>query len=167
MPSLAGSFLIAKPVLKDPSFRETVVLLLQHGKEGAFGLVVNRPAKVEELPFPIFTGGPCPADGLVMLHGEAEWVESESGAEERQVAPGIFLGDAGCLERASEASAEQPPRFRVFRGYAGWGPGQLEGELAAGAWWVASATGQQLFETPVEELWESVIPPRIPQPSLN
>ena len=61
--ALAGSFLVARPVLKDPSFRQTVVLLLQHGAAGAFGLVVNRQATVEGLPFPVFVGGPCEAQG--------------------------------------------------------------------------------------------------------
>src|SRR2546429_7938511 len=73
MPSLAGSFLVAKPELQDSNFHQTVVLLLQHGSEGAFGLVVNRPAKTEGLPFPVFHGGPCQAPGLILLHGHAGW----------------------------------------------------------------------------------------------
>lgn len=59
MPSYAGKFLIGRPALQEASFRQTVVLLLQHGDQGAFGLVVNRPVKVDGLPFPVFAGGPC------------------------------------------------------------------------------------------------------------
>jgi putative transcriptional regulator len=168
--SYAGYFLIAKPVLQDPNFKRTVIFLLAHNTEGAFGLVVNRQAEAEGLPWPVFLGGPCPSPGLIMLHGHAEWVEeSENGAEEkeRQLAPGIFSGDAVCLDRASQADAAKTLRFRVFSGYAGWGSGQLEGELAAGAWSVAQANGSVLFNTPVEELWDRLAPPRIPEPSIN
>jgi putative transcriptional regulator len=169
--SYAGYFLIAKPILQDPNFRRTVVFLLAHNAEGAFGLIVNRPAEVEGLPWPVFLGGPCPSPGLIMLHGHAEWAEaSEDGVEpekERQLAPGIYSGDASCLDRATQTDDAEELRFRVFSGYAGWGGGQLEGELAAGAWALAPANGSILFDTPVEELWDRLSPPRIPEPSIN
>jgi len=169
--SLAGSFLVARPSLMDPNFARTVVFLLAHSEEGAFGLVVNRPATAKGLPWPVFTGGPCPSPGLLMLHGQPEWVEQsdeegEAGAE-AGLAPGIFVGDASCLERASKSLPSPSLRFRVFNGYAGWGGGQLEGEVAAGAWAVVPANGDLLFDTPAEELWNHLAPPRIPQPSLN
>src|SRR5262249_41003844 len=56
MNSLAGHFLIARPVLRDPNFARSVVLILQHGSAGAFGLVVNRKAKLKDLPFPVYVG---------------------------------------------------------------------------------------------------------------
>src|SRR3954469_25155223 len=98
MPSLAGQFLVARPSLKDTSFAHSVILLLEHGPEGAFGLVITRPAKSEELPFAVFHGGPCKFKGLIMLHGHKDWNEEE----ERQVLPGVYLGDAVCLEKAAE-----------------------------------------------------------------
>jgi putative transcriptional regulator len=170
--SLAGSFLVARPVLKDPNFARTVVLLLAHSSDGAFGLVVNRPVAepVEGLALPVFVGGPCPAPGLLLLHGHADWQQPDPDAEEettQEVAPGIFVGDAACLERAREAPADGPPRVRVFSGYAGWSGGQLEGEIAAGAWVVVSAQGPLLFDTPAEELWDRLAPPSLPQPSMN
>jgi putative transcriptional regulator len=172
--SLAGSFLVARPLLQDPNFRRTVVLILAHNADGAFGLVVNRPAKAEGLPWPLFVGGPCPSPGLMMLHGHPEWAQaSESeGADEAEpptgpeVAPGLFIGNAASLEKAG-ATPDEERRFRVFSGYAGWSGGQLEGELAAGAWALAAANGEVLFGTPFEELWERLAPPRIPQPSVN
>jgi putative transcriptional regulator len=173
MSSLAGSFLVAKQSLKDPNFAQTVVLLLAHSSEGTYGVVVNRSVPVEGLPFPVHVGGPCEAPGLILLHGYAEWADdaSEPGDEEspmpREVAPGIYVGDASCLQRAADSSLEGTPRIRVFRNYAGWGPGQLEGELAAGAWGVTAATAAMLFDTPAENLWETLAPPRLPQPSLN
>ena len=169
--SYAGYFLIAKPILQDPNFKRTVVFLLAHNGEGAFGLVVNRPAEAEGLPWPVFLGGPCSSPGLIMLHGHDEWAEqTEEDSEtepERRLAPGIFSGDAACLDRATQTDDVESLRFRVFSGYSGWGSGQLEGELASGAWSIAPAHGSLLFNTPVEELWDRLAPPRIPEPSVN
>ena len=167
MQSLAGSFLIARPVLQDPSFKHTVVLLLQHTKDGAFGLVVNRPKQVDGLPFPVFNGGPCEFEGLLLLHGQPDWNRLDAAVPNGEVAPGIFLGDASCLERASEAESSDNLRVRVFRGYAGWGKQQLESELESGAWVVYPANGQLLFDVPTEDLWTKLVPKTIPQPSLN
>lgn len=167
MPSLAGSFLVARPVLKDDNFVQTVVLLLQHDADGAFGLVVNRPTPVKDLPFPVYNGGPCPSQGFLLLHGHSEWLEQGEDAGKGEVAPGVFLGDASCGRHVTDPTPGQTLRFRMFSGYSGWGSGQLEGELGAGAWAVVQATGQLLFDTPVEDLWEQLIPPTIPQPSLN
>ena len=170
MSSYAGSFLVARPTLRDPNFARTVVLLLAHGAEGAFGLVVNRAAKVEGLPWPVFAGGPCPSPGLVMLHGHEEWAQEQAeGSEEnavRELGEGIYVGNASSLEKAVD-SEEEGLRFRVFTGYAGWGPGQLEGEMALGTWAVTPATAELLFDTPAEELWDRLAPPRIPEPSVN
>jgi putative transcriptional regulator len=167
--SYAGCFLIAKPILQDANFRRSVVFLLAHNAEGAFGLVVNRPAEAKGLPWPVFVGGPCPSPGLIMLHGHAEWAEETEAEEgkERELAPGIYSGDAVCLDRVTQSEKDEALRFRVFSGYAGWGGGQLEGELAAGAWSVAKANAAVLFDTPVEELWDRLTPPRIPEPSIN
>jgi putative transcriptional regulator len=167
MPFLAGSFLVARPILKDPSFTQTVVLLMQHGDEGAFGLVVNRPRAIKGLPFPIYTGGPCSSDGLFMLHGHEEWLESEEEKPEREIVPGIYLGDASCINRVNEPLPGQELHYRMFTGYAGWGPDQLEREVASGAWAVVPATSQLLFDTPAKELWSNLVPPTIPQPSVN
>jgi putative transcriptional regulator len=166
MQSLAGKFLVARLALKESSFRQSVVLLLQHGSEGAFGLVVNRPAKVDELPFPVFAGGPCASQGLILVHGHADWSE-QADDPPGEVAAGIYLGDAACLSQIRDASEGQALRYRLFSGYAGWGPGQLEGELAAGAWSVVSATAQLLFDTPPDEMWYRLLPPTIPEPSMN
>src|SRR5947208_2790112 len=77
MSSLAGTFLVARSSLHDGFFGRSVVLLLQHGPEGAFGLVLNRPAKAKELPFAIFVGGPCKTDGLLMIHGRTDWLKQD------------------------------------------------------------------------------------------
>jgi putative transcriptional regulator len=171
--SLAGSFLIARPVLQDPNFARSVVLLLAHSEDGAFGLVVNRPVPdpIEGLPFALYHGGPCPAPGLLLLHGHPEWRRPDPDLPEQasteEVAPGIYVGDAACLERAREAEPGRELRLRVFGGYSGWAGGQLEGEIAAGAWAVVTASAELLFGTPAEDLWDRLAPPPIPQPSVN
>jgi putative transcriptional regulator len=164
MPSLAGYFLVARPVLDDPNFKRTVVLILQHGPDGAFGLVVNRPVEAEKLAFPIYLGGPCKLEGMLLLHGHAEWVTDKGQGE---ICPGVFLGDSECAERVAQSDDTDKLRFKMFSGYSGWGPQQLEGELAEKAWAVVKATSEQLFATPAEDLWTRVLPPTIPEPSLN
>jgi putative transcriptional regulator len=175
MASLAGSFLVARPSLRDPNFARTVVLILAHNDEGAYGVVVNRPAQVtvSGLSFPVLAGGPCPSPGLILLHGHPEWADQtpdelgEDSTPRGEAAPGIFIADTHSWKQVCDASPGQPMRVRLVRGYAGWGPGQLEGELAAGAWALTPAEGQLLFDMPAEELWDRLAPPKIPQPSVN
>jgi putative transcriptional regulator len=166
MASLAGSFLVARASLKDSFFRRAVILLLQHGPDGAFGLVLNRPEKNKELPFSIHIGGPCKFQGLIMLHGQPEWVdEDERGAAE--ICPGVYLGDAESLKRVTDPEPGTGWRFRVFTGYSGWGPGQLERELAEGSWAIVEASAAQVFDVPNEEIWIRAAPSTIPEPSRN
>ncbi len=165
MTTLAGSFLVARPVLDDPNFVQTVVLIMQHNTEGAFGLIVNRPIEVEDYNVPIFLGGPCEMPGMFLLHGYEEWF-AVSDNPRGQVAPGVFLGDEAIMTRLRD-NADEYPRFRVFTGYSGWGPDQLEREIASGAWAVVPASGERLFGPPIEELWRRLLPSGIPQPSLN
>jgi putative transcriptional regulator len=175
MSSLAGSFLVAQPSLKDPNFARTVVLLLAHTAEGAYGVVVNRPASVvvSGLSFPVLAGGPCESPGMILVHGHAEWAEAaaelsgETSAGGGEIAPGIFIADAQTWKRVCDAAAGEAVRVRLVRGYAGWGPGQLEAELAGGAWVVVAATGQLLFDIPAADLWDHLAPPKLPQPSIN
>src|SRR5580658_9807213 len=129
MASLAGSFLVAKLSLTDPHFARAVVLLLAHDDGGAYGVVVNRPVQVDGVPFPVFVGGPCESQGVILVHGHPSWTHGGGDGDQSQpiaVAAGIFLGDAACFKRATEGSPEDLHRVRVFRNYAGWGAGQLE-----------------------------------------
>lgn len=164
MSTLAGKFLIARPALTDGFFSRSVILMLQHGDEGAFGLVLNRPAQAKELPFPIYVGGPCKMDGLLMIHGVEEWLDPTSEGQP-QVCPGVFLGTAEQFEKATEA--DDTDKFRVFTGYAGWAPKQLEAEMSQDSWIVLPASGELIFGTPVHELWQRLAPRMMPQPSMN
>lgn len=166
MSSLAGSLLVARPTLKDPFFGRSVILMLQHGTDGAFGLVLNRAEKASELPFPIHIGGPCKFQGLILIHGQGDWVPVEE-RDAAEICPGVFLGDAECLQRLADPEPGATWCVRVFAGYSGWGPGQLERELAEGSWVVQPAAAHQVFGIPNDELWVRMAPSTIPEPSMN
>lgn len=128
--SFAGQLLVATPLLRDPNFARAVLLLVDHDEAGAIGVVLNRPGDllVRELtaglapgaaaPAHVFHGGPVSPEVVVCL----------------SAARGAGLCSWTVLDPADPPDLSGP--LRVFRGYAGWGPGQLEAELAAGAWWL-------------------------------
>lgn len=164
MASLSGSLLVARPALRDSFFNRTVILLLQHGPDGAFGVILNRPAPAKNVPFPVYVGGPCKMEGLLMIHGQADWGDGDDPPTE--VCPGVYLGDAAAFERVSDGP-DPDWRFRVFVGYSGWGPRQLEAELNQDAWIVLPGRGDQIFPVAADELWSHLAPPTTPSPSLN
>jgi putative transcriptional regulator len=126
--------------------------------------VLTRPAQAKELPFPVFVVGPCKMDGLLMIHGRKDWQDEDGPLE---VCPGVYLGTADQFEKARESDEGEAGRFRVFAGYSGWAPEQLEEEMNQGSWIVLPANGEVIFDTPPLELWEKLAPPTLPEPSLN
>ena len=166
--SLAPTLLLAMPQLMDPNFTRTVILLCEHGPSGALGFVLNRPtatraSEAVDLEPPLrrdsgvtlWTGGPVEPQRGFLLLGE------EPGAGECQrVADGFHLtASLDVLRRLLEAepAAVAGEHCRLLLGYAGWGPGQLDSELAASAWLTAPADPLLAFETPAEEMWERAI----------
>jgi putative transcriptional regulator len=156
MESLEGQLLIAAPQLLDPNFVKTVLLMIQHDQEGAFGLVLNRPVSktVQELwrevgsspchcTQPIYLGGPVPGP-LMSLHANPELAEIS-------VLPGVFF--AAKKQHLDALVIDETVASKVFIGHAGWGPGQLESEINEGAWHAAPATPEVIFSQQ-EELWE-------------
>ena len=137
MDSLRGKLLLAGPVLKDPNFDRTVVLITEHSDEGAMGLVLNRPSgaqvgeAVPDLAWVagdeaiVFVGGPVAPNGVIAL---AEWNDPSHAAVLVDEDLGFVQGDA----EDTEALAAALRRVRVYAGHAGWGPGQLEDELEGG-----------------------------------
>jgi putative transcriptional regulator len=103
---------------------------------------------------------------LILIHGQDEWVADEE-RDASEICPGVFLGDAECLQKIADPEPATAWRVRVFAGYSGWGPGQLESEMAEGSWVVLPATANQVFGVPNEELWLRMAPSTIPEPSLN
>jgi putative transcriptional regulator len=162
MPSLRGKLLLAGPTLKDPNFDRTVVLITEHTEEGAMGLVLNRPseAAVEEavpdlswvagVGDPVFVGGPVAPTGVIVL---AEWEDPTRAVVLVDDDLGFVPGDA----EDTDALAEAIRRARVYAGHAGWGPGQLELELAEEAWIVESPLREELFSEQPEGLWAAVL----------
>jgi putative transcriptional regulator len=159
--NLAGQLLIAEPRLSDPNFRRSVVLVLAHDAEGALGVVLNRPTEVpacevvEELASLVdasdmlHDGGPVQRDGVVVLADFAEPEESER----------LVVGSVGMLSDLSEPErlSESVRRVRAFAGYAGWGAGQLDGEIAEGSWHVVPAQPSDLFSDQPDRLWHDIL----------
>ena len=156
--SLRGSILIAAPQLLDPNFRRTVVLVADHGDEGAMGVILNRPSgmtvadaapDLEPLigpAVPIFAGGPVqPASGVVL----AEVAE----ADEPVFGDVVLVPGLGELADVIDGAGS----IRVFAGYAGWGPGQLDEELGREDWIVEPALPADVFSEEPETLWASVL----------
>jgi putative transcriptional regulator len=156
--SLRGSLLIAAPQLLDPNFRRTVVLVADHGEEGAMGVILNRPSgmtvadaapDLEPLigpDAPIFAGGPVqPTSGVVL----AEVTESD----EPVFADVVLIPG---LEELADV-VDGAGSIRVFAGFAGWGPGQLDDELGREDWIVEPAQPSDVFSEEPEALWGSVL----------
>jgi putative transcriptional regulator len=159
--SYAGKLLVATPELLDPNFHRTVVLICLHDEEGAFGLVLNRPLEervVDHLPAwgewatqppVIFHGGPVDASAVVGL-ARARAIDALS----IPVSRGIGLLH---LEREPGEWLESLDAMRVFVGYAGWGGGQLEAEVAQNAWFVVDALPGDPFTEEPEVLYRNVL----------
>jgi putative transcriptional regulator len=162
MDSLRGKLLLAGPLLKDPSFDRTVVLITEHSEEGAMGLVLNRPsgapvgvavpdlawvAGVDEI---VFIGGPVSPSGVIVL---AEWDDPAQAVALVEPDLGFVPGDSE--DTAALVAAVR--RARVYAGHAGWGPGQLEDELAEEAWIVETPRREELFSVDAEGLWAAVL----------
>lgn len=161
---LTGRLLVATPMIGDPNFSRTVVLVLAHGDEGAFGVVLNRPSQREaaELipawgeraapPSVMFLGGPVAPNAVVALG----LVESEHPAVDRgePVVGRLVTVD---LNKPPEEAGPGIGALRLFAGSAGWSAGQLEAEVEEGAWWVIDALPADAFDGEPEQLWTRVL----------
>ena len=160
MADWTGRLAVATPLLTDPNFARTVVLLLQSDDEdGALGLVLNRPtgtgvAEVLEAWAPlagalpvVFTGGPVQPTGVMVL---AEFEDPDDAALP-------IDGELGFVALESDTEAIAARRARAFAGHAGWGPGQLDAELEEEAWFVAAFEREDAFADEPEELWSRVL----------
>lgn len=170
MDSLRGQLLIAPPHLADPNFAKTVVLIFQHDDEGAFGLILNRPSStgINEIwkqmrgedcarRDHLFVGGPVKGP-LMMMHGDPSTGDIE-------IVEGVYCcSQAHDLEQHVESGAQDPTRF--YAGYAGWGGGQLETELAVGSWFTTPGTQDHVFHTEGADLWTQVFRKYVDDTSL-
>ena len=163
-----GVFLVANQRLSDPRFRRTVILLLTHEEGGTVGVIVNRPTKipVSEV-FPnfsnkdieasvLFFGGPVGIDSLIFL------------VRSNRSLPGVthvmedvyFGGDAEVLQKFIKGSTSVS-KLRLYIGYSGWAPGQLDSEIKNGGWNLGSADSYTVFDKDFEKIWPHLIGPAV------
>jgi putative transcriptional regulator len=160
-----GKFLVASRRLQDPNFRETVVLLIDYGLEGAMGLVINRPSAVKlATVFPdikelkqrkdtIYVGGPVDVNKMLLLIRSTKMPEGAS-----EVTAGVYISSSWkVLEDLMKKKATKEERFRLFAGYAGWAPSQLDFERTRGDWHVLKADAESVFSQNPSELWPELI----------
>jgi putative transcriptional regulator len=165
--TLTGRVLIASPGISDPRFARTVILLIRHGKDGAFGITINRP--VGERSFAtllaplgdkdlekaggvrVLAGGPVDQQTGLVLHS-TDWEHADTIAINGELSATTSADVLRAMARG-----KGPKRTLVVFGYAGWGPGQLEAELARKDWLVASADATLVFDVPRERVWDEAM----------
>ena len=162
MPTLKGRLLVASPALVDPNFRRTVVLVAEHSEEsGAMGVVLSRPSEtrvseaapvLEALVEPgavVYVGGPVEPGAVLVM---AEFDDPDEAAAMVFDGVGFMPGDS-----QPENVAAATRRARIFAGYAGWSPGQLEAELEEESWLVFDPEPADVFAKNSEDLWSAVL----------
>ncbi len=158
--SLAGRLLVAMPGMADTNFSRTVVLMIEHTPEGAVGLVLNRPTEADLLdhlpgwwtaavnPRVVFAGGPVgEGGGLGLARG--------AGSQPLEGWPEVV--GVRVVDLEAEPGVDSGLEARVFSGYSGWGPGQLESELVDRGWFVVDGEPADVFTSQPENLWEEVL----------
>jgi putative transcriptional regulator len=162
MESLQGKFLLATPQMPDPRFKEQVIYLCSHDADGAMGLVVNQPSvyslseifksariDIEDVDWPlIYLGGPVELETAFFLY-----------TDDYEAKNFLAVGEGVRLSRDPQilhdiARGLGPRQYLFLLGYAGWGPGQLEAELAFNGWLILPAENTILFDTPDQEKWQ-------------
>lgn len=157
----AGKLLIAQPLLADATFARTVVLLCEHGIEGAIGFVLNHPTSInlgdlmpDIYPYDLNVnhGGPVQLDTLHILHRIPETIGGH------QVKKGVYWGGSfELLQDVAGYTEEASNNIRLFVGYSGWSPGQLERELKERSWLIGDATPDVIFDTQPQDVWKKAV----------
>lgn len=158
MNSLRGHFLVASPHLVDPNFYRSVVLMVQHDDSGAFGLILNRPTgKTIRDVWKLVSDEPCECESPIFLGGPVRGPLAAVHAHEEQsnieVLPEVYYTVED--KALSELLHEDTDSYRIFIGYSGWAPGQLEKELDAGGWLKTTASAEDVFGEP-HRLWQKI-----------
>jgi putative transcriptional regulator len=154
--SLAGQFLVATPSMEDPRFARTVILMARHNKDGAFGLIINRPAAERPLSqLRLFAGGPVQPELGFVMHSP-DYMSPQTLEVDGHVSVTMsldILRDIG--------AGKGPQKSLITFGYAGWSPGQLEGEIARRSWTTVPADSKLIFDEDRSKLWDIVYALRI------
>lgn len=167
MDSLRGCFLVGGCRMRDPNFFKTAVLVIEQGDEGAMGLVINRPSSMtvsntlnKHFSLPetdelVYVGGPVEPTALFLLHGAGEL-----DPDEREILPGLYVASSTEVFEQVVRSVDCDGcdiRYRVYFGCAGWAPGQLEGELARGDWFVLPGSADVVFHDDPYVVWDNLL----------
>ena len=167
--SLQGQFLLAMPSMGDPRFLRSVVYMVAHDSEGAMGFIINKRAEglslgdiLKDMPetvaktglvnLPVYVGGPVQNDRGFVLHTSDYEKTHNTLSQELPIA---LTQSADVLIDA--AHGRGPEKMRLFLGYAGWGPGQIEGELQDNAWLVCDANIAEIFTSQSDDLYEKCV----------
>ena len=154
-----GKILLASDKLGDPNFAEAVVLIIDHdGDEGTVGVIINRRTDVPLTRVfshvkgasrdPVYQGGPVEVTG-----GQGLLRTPLSAPDGRRVVEDVYVTGSKDLIEKSVASRMEASKFRVYLGYAGWAPGQLEAEIQAGAWSILQGSARIIFDNDPDSLW--------------
>lgn len=159
-----GAFLVAERSLLDPNFAESVVLITGHGSWGSIGVVINRPTRTplsqafptinefEKRPERLFSGGPVQREVMIYLLRTEAPPESATPLFEKVYAAPVVDTIRKLISRGAPSD-----RFRIYSGYAGWAPGQLEREIGRGDWRVIPADADLLFRDDPSSVWEEML----------
>jgi putative transcriptional regulator len=158
-----GVFLYASPSLGDPNFAESVVLLLDHGPGGSLGVIVNRPTRIgvreavkelaetRGLDLRVYQGGPVQPQAILALVRQPRPL-----GDAKRILPDVHFSTQPKQWRDVAKAPEAASRLRVYAGYAGWSPGQLDREMSTGSWIVARADARSIFSSEPSALWPKV-----------
>jgi putative transcriptional regulator len=169
---LANQFLIAMPTMADPNFSRTVTFLFEHSAQGAMGIVINRPSKMQlaevflQLKLQctnhtaeaqwVLQGGPVQTEQGFVIHRSGDSGNGGNWEYSVQVSDHIQITTSRDI-LAAMAKGEGPPEAIVALGYAGWGAGQLEAELQSNAWLTVDADESVLFDLPYDQRWQAAV----------
>jgi putative transcriptional regulator len=159
MESLRGHLLVASRKLVDPNFRCTVVLIVQHGEDGALGVILNRPsnASIRDIWSKI-SDTPCECDECLSFGGPVPGplmaVHTEEACSEVEVVPGVHFSVQ--RDNLNQLVTSRGTSLRLFFGHSGWAPGQLESEMEQGSWHTALATANHVFHA-ADDQWAAVM----------
>ncbi|MBI2313799.1 MAG: YqgE/AlgH family protein [Betaproteobacteria bacterium] len=159
-----GIFLVAKPRLQDPNFSKTVVLVTQHRPNEPMGVIINRPtqlalsevfpenANIRKRRDPLYFGGPVAPMTLVFVFQSAERPK-----EALKVLDDVYMSVSSGLLSELISRPKFPERFKVYAGYSGWAPGQLQNEIRRGDWYVINADTDTIFRMDAKSVWPELL----------
>ena len=156
-----GIILISEPTLQDYYFRQSVVLLAEHSKEGTFGVIINKPIEMrlpeifedlQEFDFQLYLGGPVKTDSVFFVHT----LNNISGS--MKIMPGLYWGgDIQIVKSRIRKGLINENHIRFFVGYAGWTPDQLEREITENSWVLSHTTAGEVINQHPESLWRNYL----------